>query len=171
MFIGSIAGALLLKYVSGDMFSVILSVAFLIAGFWFLFIESKKSIENRNAPQIANSLDIAVGSFAGFLGGFIGINAPPLILHFSRYLNKRLLRRLLVLIFLPAAIAQTATFWASGLLSKHLLFYGFAMLPGLCVGIYLGNKVFIQISEAFFKKTLGVLLITVSLRTLYKYFL
>ncbi len=109
-------------------------------------------------------MDLGVGAFAGFCGGFIGINAPPLVLHFSRNLDKRLLRRLLVLIFIPAAMAQTATFMANGLFDRQIMVWGLLMLPAMILGIWLGNRTFNSISEGMFRRILGLLLVFVSFR-------
>ncbi len=116
----------------------------------------------------ASAVDLGIGSIAGFLGGFIGINAPPLVLHFSRALDKRRLRRLLVLIFIPGALAQTTTFIANGLFDRQILVWGMLMLPAMGLGIWLGNRTFQHISERMFRRTLGLLLIFVSTRLILK---
>ena len=116
-------------------------------------------------------MDLGVGALAGFCGGFIGINAPPLVLHFGRHLDKRYLRRLLVLIFIPAAMAQTATFALNGMLSRRVLLWGALMLPSMVAGIYLGNRTFRRISETWFRRVLGLFLAVVSVRLILKGFI
>ena len=109
-----------------------------------------------------------MGGFAGFCGGFVGINAPPLVLYFSRCLDKRHLRRLLVLIFIPAAVAQTGTFVVNGLFDRQVLIWGLLSIPSMIVGIYLGNHTFHRISEKGFRRALGMLLVFVSVRLILK---
>lgn len=88
------------------------------------------------------------------------------MLHFGRTLDKRQLRRLLVLIFIPAAAAQTATFCWNGLFDGRVVLWGIGMLPAMGLGIWLGNRTFHRISETAFRRTLGLFLIFVSLRLL-----
>ena len=168
MIVGSVIGAWTLAVIPNESFYIVLGSAFFLASLWFLFRNHKNNENEMSSPSQSSASDLSVGAFAGFCGGFIGINAPPLILHFGRVLNKGSLRRLLVLIFIPAAIAQTLTFAHAGLLNKQIVFMGLSMLPSLAIGIYLGNKAHFKISETMFKKILGILLLVVSARLLLK---
>ena len=164
MIIGSVVGALTLKVIPSQSFDLVLGVAFLMTGFWFFFRAASTADLSSSAPTTASSTDLGVGTFAGFCGGFIGVNAPPLVLHFGRHLNKRFLRRLLVLIFIPAAISQTATFAISGMLNEEIIILGVLILPAMVLGIHLGNKAFFLISETTFRRILGVLLVVIATR-------
>jgi uncharacterized protein len=164
MTVGSIFGAALLKIVPGDAFKVVLGGTFFFSAWWFLLRASGKAQNTNETPRAADGKDLGVGVFAGFCGGFIGINAPPLVLYFGRRLNKRNLRRLLVIIFIPAALSQTATFAVNGLLTQRILFLGLLTLPTLYLGIQLGNRTFESVSEVWFRRLMGILLIFLSIR-------
>lgn len=167
MIAGSVAGAVALNVIPSQQFQLILGGAFLLIALWFLVrVPAPQKISE--PPTTAGGMDLGVGTVAGFCGGFIGINAPPLVLHFSRSLDKRRLRRLLVLIFIPAAIAQTATFIANGLFDRQVMVWGLLMLPTMFVGVWLGNRTFHHISENVFRRTLGLLLVFVSIRLILK---
>lgn len=167
MIVGSVIGAISLAHIPNQQFQLILGGVFFLAALWFLF-RVPRPREMSVQPTRASGLDLLVGWLAGFFGGFIGINAPPLVLHFSRYLDKRYLRRLLVLIFIPAAAAQTVTFWVNGLLTQRVLTWGVLMLPSMIAGIILGNHTFHRISEGWFRRVLGLLLVVVSVRLIIK---
>ncbi len=167
MVVGSVSGAMALNVVPNQQFQLILGGAFLLTALWFLF-RVPSSLGTRKPPAVAGVMDLGVGTIAGFCGGFIGINAPPLVLHFSRYLDKRRLRRLLILIFIPAAMAQTATFVANGLFDHQVMVWGLFMLPAMFSGVWLGNRTFHHISESMFRRTLGLLLVFVSIRLILK---
>ena len=167
MVAGSAAGAMSLRYVPTDIFKVILGTAFLLAGLWF-GLRRKQTVSSAQAPKIASKTDLGVGLFSGYCGGFIGVNASPLIIHFGRYLDKRHLRRLLVLIFIPAAVVQTATFMANGLFTREALIYTAVMLPGMGLGIWIGNRSHARISEEWFARALAVFLVIVSLRLIWQ---
>lgn len=160
---GSIAGATALKIIPNRPFQFVLGAVFLLTAMWFLF-RVPGPRDQSHPPARANAGDLGIGAVAGFCGGFIGINAPPLVLHFGRFLDKRRLRRLLVLIFIPAAMAQTATFFVNGLLDKQVLIWGLLLIPSMIVGILLGNHTFHRISELWFRRVLGVFLVVVSIR-------
>jgi len=161
MVVGSVLGAALLKVMPGAPFQVLLGAVFFATSGWFFF-KIPQSTGVSVSPARANVLDVAVGLFAGFCGGFVGVNAPPLVTYAGKRLNKQLLRRLLVLIFIPAAIAQTGTFAVNGLLGGKTFIYGLIMLPGMALGIWIGNKSFHKISEVQFRRILAVFLLVVS---------
>jgi len=167
MVAGSVLGAVALKHIPANEFQLILGGAFLLTALWFL-VRVPGPREKIHLPPRAAGMDLGVGALAGFCGGFIGINAPPLVLHFSRNLDKRYLRRLLVLIFIPAAMAQTATFAFNGMLSRTILIWGMMMLPAMAAGIYLGNHTFHRISEIGFRRVLGMFLVVVSVRLIFR---
>jgi uncharacterized membrane protein YfcA len=72
------------------------------------------------------------------------------------------MRRLLVLILLPSAVIQVATYTALGLMSRQIVLYALFALPGLLLGIYFGNRTFFRISEKIFGTILGGVLIALS---------
>ncbi len=65
-------------------------------------------------------------------------------------------------------MAQTATFVANGLFSRQVMVWGLLMLPAMLVGIWLGKRTFNRISESMFRRTLGLLLVFVSIRLILK---
>jgi len=164
MAIGSVAGAALLKVIPNHGFQVILGITFILTGVWFIIRIPEPGNLKSGAPRKAGLMDMGVGAFSGVLGGFIGVNVPPLVLHFGRVLDKRNLRRLLVLIYLPAAISQTVTFMVNGLLTPRIAFHGLLILPMIFLGIWLGNRTFEAVSESWFRRVLGILLIVISTR-------
>ena len=168
MMIGSGLGALALLHVPHRLFEFLLGLAFIIAAIWFWRYtpSSEGEMSGTEWPPSASPRDIMVSLFAGVCGGFVGINAAPLVIHFGSYLSKRLLRRFLVIIFLPAAIVQSASFSFFGLVTPDLLFYALLMLPGLALGIYAGNHFFLRLSEQRFRRFLAFIIFIIALKTL-----
>lgn len=160
---GSVIGAAALKIIPNQSFQLVLGSVFLLTAMWFL-LRVPGPRARSHPPSRVRAGDLGIGAVAGFCGGFVGINAPPLVLHFSSFLDKRHLRRLLVLIFLPAAVAQTATFILNGLFDKQVFIWGLLLIPSMGLGIYLGNHTFHRISEIWFRRALGGFLVLVSVR-------
>ena len=164
MIIGAVLGGIALKLTPLQSFEKILGIAILAAGIWFIIWRGKQkspSFQER-MPQKGCVKDYVIGFLGGLSGGFVGINSPIFILYFGSYLAKGPLRRLLVLILLPSAVAQVATYTSLGLMNSQILLYSLISLPGLLLGIYIGNRTFFKISEKIFGIILGGVLIVLS---------
>ncbi|NBW41394.1 sulfite exporter TauE/SafE family protein [bacterium] len=162
MVVGSVLGAQALSLIDPMLFKLVLGVIFLLVSLWFLLSDVAIS-PNEGRYKVATMADLLIAAFAGLCGGFIGINAPLLVIHFGSYLPKEFLRKLLVIIFIPAAIAQTSTFWINGLLSIREIVLSLTIIPMMLVGVHLGNRAFISISAKQFRIALGLLLMAASM--------
>ncbi|MDB2682825.1 sulfite exporter TauE/SafE family protein [Alphaproteobacteria bacterium] len=166
MAFGSVFGAWLLKLIDGQIFNIILGVVFLCVSFLFAF-RTVDHTKKGDAPERPSIMDITMGYVAGFCGGFVGVNAPVLVGYFGHYLHKKHMRRLLILIFIPAAIVQSLTYVWNGLFSIEILRYSLMMVPGMIVGVYVGNIMFHKVSDILFKRILAVFLVFVSLKLIF----
>lgn len=164
MIVGAVLGGIALKLTPLKSFEKILGIAILAAGIWFIIWRGKKKSNSfqEQMPQKVCVKDYVIGFIGGLSGGFVGINSPIFILYFGSYLAKGPMRRLLVLILLPSAVAQVATYTALGLMNNQILLYSMISLPGLLLGIYIGNRTFFKISEQTFSAILGGVLIVLS---------
>ena len=165
MVIGSVIGAFALKYTPSKEFQIVLGFVLLAAAIMF-FVQKKASGETGPSPNRADGGDMFAATISGVFSGYVGISAPPLVYYFGRYLNKRYLRRLLVLVYIPAVTAQTIVFVLNGLFTTEVLIWGLLMFPSMFFGVHLGNLTFNMISESLFRKALGFVLIVASLRLL-----
>lgn len=162
----SIMGAAALDYVPTNAFKVILGTSFLLLALWFIL--QKRAPAASGAPLRASGTDLAVSAFSGFCGGLVGANAAPLVAHFGKVLDKQYLRRLFVIIFLPAAIGQTVTFIVNGLFTWQVFLYCLVMVPATAAGIYLGNHSHKKLSEPLFRKILAAFLVVAALRLIWQ---
>jgi len=164
MILGAVIGGIALKLTPLKSFEKILGMAILGAGIWFIIWRGKQkssSFQNQ-LPQKACVKDCVIGFLGGLSGGFVGINSPIFILYFGSYLAKGPMRRLLVLILLPSAVSQVATYTSLGMMNSQIILYALLSLPGLLLGIYFGNRTFFKISEKVFGTILGGVLIVLS---------
>ena len=164
MIAGAVIGGIALKLTPPKSFEKLLGFAILAAGIWFIVWRGKRGsrLFLEKMPSKSGIKDCLVGFLGGISGAFVGINSPILILYFGGYLAKGPMRRLLVLILLPSAVMQVATYSALGLMSRQILIYALFALPGLLLGIYFGNVTFVRISEKIFGLILGGVLILLS---------
>ena len=164
MVLGAVIGGIALKLTPLKSFEKILGIAILVAGIWFIIWRGKQKSNSfqEQLPQKGCVKDCVIGFLGGISGGFVGINSPIFILYFGSYLAKGPMRRLLVLILLPSAVSQVATYTSLGMMNRQIILYALLSLPGLLLGIYLGNRTFFKISEKVFGTILGGVLIVLS---------
>jgi uncharacterized membrane protein YfcA len=164
MICGAVIGAVALKLTPLKSFEKILGITILAAGIWFIIWRGKKNSNSfqEQMPQKGGVKDYLIGFIGGLSGGFVGINSPIFILYFGSYLAKGPMRRLLVLILLPSAVSKVVTYTALGLMNSQILLYSMICLPGLLLGIFIGNRTFFRISEKIFGTILGGVLIALS---------
>jgi uncharacterized membrane protein YfcA len=167
--IGSVIGAFFLEMIPANSFRRVLGVAILLIGLWFLFLRSAVGpggLSDR-LPARPNAPDAGFAWFGGLLGGVIGISGPPIIWHFGRKLAKSPFRQAIVPIFLAATIARSITYASLGLVDGRVLVFSAVCLPGLFLGLYVGNRIFKRVSEKVFALGVGVLLVVIGARMLF----
>ena len=165
--VGSVFGAMALKYVPSDVFKTILGVVFFFAALWFGW-KRRLATQFPPPPQSPVPTDLAVATGSGFLGGFVGINASPLVMYFGSRLDKLHMRRLFVLIFTASTTVQTATYIANGMMTREAVVLSFFLAPAVLVGIYFGNRTFLRIPEVIFGRILAVFLVLAALRMIWQ---
>ena len=161
---GAVLGGIALKLTPPESFEKMLGLAILAAGIWFIIWRGRRNSGAffEKMPPQSSVRDCLIGFVGGVSGGFVGINSPIFILYFGSYLAKGPMRRLLVLILLPSAVIQVATYSTLGLMNSQIFLYAACALPGLLLGIYFGNRTFFRISEKIFGLVLGGILILLS---------
>jgi uncharacterized membrane protein YfcA len=164
---GAVIGGLFIVTIPEHWFERIFAVAILILGLWFLLGRGRAGEENGlvdELPPRCSATDASMTFFGGFCGGLFGISGPPIIWQFGRQFAKDAFRQTLVPIFFVAALSRTITYGATGLITTEVLLFALAAMPGLILGIFLGNRVFFKISETWFNRVAGLALIAVGLQ-------
>lgn len=163
---GSIIGALFLDSIPRETFGQVLATAVLLLGFWFGFARPRGKAERlrESLPEQSSSADKYFTFAGGLLGGLLGISGPPIVWHFGRQYAKRAFRQVLVPVFVVAAMIRTIMYSALGMVDQEVLLYIAISLPGLVVGLYVGNKIFLRISEKTFSRIVGLTLVLVGIK-------
>ena len=112
------------------------------------------------------AVEHAVVAAAGVSGGLVGIGGPPLIIYYGARLPKERFRAMIVPILLVAAIFRGGTYALSGQVAGDTLLYLAAALPGLPLGLALGDRLFHRFSERDFRRVVGFLVLVAGLRLL-----
>ena len=168
MVVGSVGGGIVLSFVPVEGFKLFLGIVIVFLGLWFLAGRGGKDESSlpSNPPELASWGDIAVSTFSGFCGGLFGISGPPIVYYLGKRLAKRAFRSILVAVFLFGGIARLTTYTFTGILTFEAILLSIVSLPGLLVGLYLGNHLFVRIKEVWFSRFIGVILILSAVRLL-----
>lgn len=161
MAIGTIAGVFLLSYFPTETFKILLGIVVFILGMWFAVFRTKETYDRlqNQLPEKCSRKDIGYAGLAGMSGGLFGISGPPIIWHLGKQFQMSVIRDLLIVFFVFAAIARVILFSAAGMVTHETMLFTAAGIPGLLIGLYLGTRVFLRINESVFSKTAGVALI------------
>ena len=163
---GTAVGTIFLKIIPPEKFHILLSIAILVLGVWFMIGRSKTNISELQSilPEKCKKTDAGFTFIGGFCGGLFGISGPPIIWNFGRQLAKRAFRQVLIPIFVIAAITRVAMYSSMGIVNWQVLKYVVVALPGLLLGLFFGNKIFFTLSEIKFCRVVGALLFIVALK-------
>ena len=166
MVAGSGIGGILLKLVPPVDFTILLAVMIAVVGLWFL---SGRRTANRQAlrnelPSRVGLKDLAVALAAGIFGGFFGMAGLLIAWYLGSFLSKEMFRQVIVHILLLSAITRVITYAVAGLLTLEVFWLSAAAFPLLLTGLYLGGGVLIRISESWFSRVIGVVLLASAAR-------
>lgn len=105
---------------------------------------------------------------AGFLGGLsgalFGLNGPPVVVFYtSQVTDRKMIRNSLFAVFLIDSLWKTILYIENGVITFRLFTLSLLFLPFIFLGLKLGKKIHLKISDNIFKKIVGVILLVSSL--------
>lgn len=102
---------------------------------------------------------LPTGLLAGSLTGLFGTGGPPLIIyHHLAGLSKHSFRGNLMALFAAMTLLRVVNYTAQGLLTAPRLWSGLALLPVALLGVWLGQRIHLELSEAVFRRLVSSLL-------------
>ena len=106
-------------------------------------------------------LELAIGGFAGFIGGVSGVWGPPTVLYLTALgTEKREQMRVQGVIYGLGAVALALAHTGSGVLNARSVWLSVALLPPAVLGMWLGGLVQDRIDQRLFRRaTLAVLVV------------
>lgn len=153
---GAIVGSYALTMINSYWLKLFISFVLLITG-WAMWKERRVKITNK---RLAERM---IGALAGFLGSTTSINGPPVIMY---YLNagldkqKDLFRANLTRYFLLMnVVTLTLAFFFGTLEFGSIWKMTLSAIPGLWLGLYLGEKFFRKIDAQAFKRMTIIMVI------------
>ena len=171
MTVGSVIGAVVLKYIPPQSFDILVGAVIALLGFWFIISRSQKgeSVLETTLPDRVTPADLAVSTFSGLCGGLFAVSGPPIVYWLGRRFAKFSFRRTLIAVFFFANIGRLIAYGAAGLLHKSIVTLALFSIPGIVLGIFLGDRIFHFLSEGWFSRIVGAMLLIVSIKLLWGY--
>ena len=156
--IGAIPGAYVMTIISNDGLKLFIGL--------FLLVVTIALWKSYSLPVKHNkTVESLIGFVSGFLTTTTGITGPPVVLYYlnsNAEENKAEFRANLARFFLPINIASIFFSYVAGTLNiGELWFHTLLSIPALCLGFFLGEKIFYRISVSALRTgSLGMILIS-----------
>ena len=149
---GSVLGAVLLITVPVHHFNIVLGVAMVALGAWFLSGRRQRR-DYRLQPGIPvgpDGSDVAYAAIAGCMGGFTGLTGPALAWHLGRRYTKEAFRTIMIPVLFASAFTRVVAYSAAGSVSAEALVLTALAIPGLWLGLMVGNRLFARVRRPGF---------------------
>jgi uncharacterized membrane protein YfcA len=170
MFLGVIAGGLLLKLLALQHLQYVIAGALLVVAIWLLFFRSRSDASGETPlPESYRPKDLVICLVAGASGGVTGISAPPLLYHFGRSFTKEATRRILTRVFLVESATRVVIYSALSVIQVPILIISLISIPFMFVGLYAGNRAFFRVPEACFSRVTGVVVMAAVIRLMWRH--
>ena len=150
---GSLVGVLLLASWANRHLEIILGIAVIGVGLFFL----------RNTPSqavVSSRWGLAAGVAGGMLGGMFGTSGPAYVAFLSsQALDKAAFRATLIVLFAVEYAWRLGLYAHQGLLDVQGLQLALSLLPALVVATLLGHFVHLRVGERTFRRWVAVFLL------------
>ncbi len=152
--VGVPLGTWVLRFGEPSFLLLLLGLLLVAAGTAFLGLGERRGVR---APGWVGP---SVGLMSGVLGGMLGTGGPPLILYYQLSgADKSTFRQSLMVIFLLVTLVRLPTYALSGLLTPARAWSGLAVVPTALLGVWLGSRLHVRVSEAGFRRLVSLALV------------
>ncbi|MGW8182828.1 MAG: sulfite exporter TauE/SafE family protein [Burkholderiales bacterium] len=116
-------------------------------------------------PQTARRAPRGLGPLAGALSGFVGTLFGTMgTVFFAMYLDTRALakqafRATMSAMLLTLSVMRGIGYYATGEFTRDALILFLAILPVMLLGIYIGDRIHVRLSDVTFRRVVGTTLI------------
>ncbi len=170
MVIGSVLGAIILTLVPAIYFDLLFGLVLLPLGLWMMLARRSDRALDRNGtiPAKPSKPAVWLSTLSGIMGGLSGITGPVLAWHLGRTYNKVNFRSIMVPLLLASALTRVFIYSATGSVSLDVLILVLLAIPGLFLGLRVGNKIFARVSQPWFARIIGGLVVVSGVKLLAK---
>ena len=168
--IGSVVDSAIFTQVHAVYFDLLFGLLLLPLGLWMMLArrQDRDRDQDNSMPAKPTKNTIWLSTLSGCMGGLSGITGPVLAWHLSRSYNKAIFRSIMVPLLLASAITRVIIYGATGSVSLDVLVLVALAIPGLILGLRAGNKIFQRVSQAWFARIVGGLVVVSGVKLLAK---
>jgi len=153
MLAGMLAGAFLLLRLPAEILLGGLGVFVLAYGAFYVTGREAKA-------RIGRWAVVPVGIFAGTTSSMFGVGGPIYVMYLTaRGSTLEQIRATMPVIFIFTTIARIIIFSAAGLFTASVLYTSAALLPVMALGMWLGNRLHLNLSRQQLARIIGALLL------------
>jgi uncharacterized membrane protein YfcA len=153
MLVGMVAGAFLLLKLPSEILLGALGAFVLAYGAFYVTGREAKARVGRWAVA-------PVGIFAGTTSSMFGVGGPIYVMYLTaRGSTLDQIRATMPVIFIFTTIARIIIFAAAGLFSASVLYTSAALLPVMVLGMWIGNRLHLNLTREQLVRVIGVLLV------------
>jgi uncharacterized protein len=153
MIVGMLAGLIVLLRTPGHILLAVLGVFVLAYG--VLYASRKEAV-----IRLARWSAVPIGLFAGTTSTTFGVGGPIYVMYLTgRGATPAQIRATMPVIFILTTIARIVIFAGAGLFSAEVLMTAAALLPVMVLGMWLGNRLHLNLSRDHLVRVVGALLI------------
>ena len=163
MVVGSILGAAMLVFVPAEYFDLMFGLLLVPLGIWFMIRggEPQDAKLSGAVPAKASKSDLTTTFVSGCMGGLAGITGPAMAWRLGRVYSKDTFRIIMIPVLLASAVTRVTAYTAAGLVTIETISMVLLCIPGLYLGLWAGNRLFLRVPQKWFSRIIGAL-ITIS---------
>lgn len=153
MLAGMGAGAFLLIRLPAEILLMGLGILVLVYGVYYV-------LRHDSVFRLARWTAVPIGLFAGTISALFGVGAPLYVMYLTgRGATPDHIRATMPVIFSFTTVGRIVLFAATGLFSESVLLTAAALLPVMLLGLYLGNRLHLNLSRNHVVRIIGALLV------------
>jgi uncharacterized membrane protein YfcA len=168
--VGSVLGSILLTLVPTIYFDRLFGLLLLPLGLWMILERRRDHNLDRihTIPPKPKKTDVYLSAISGCMGGLSGITGPVLAWHLAKTYDKERFRNVMIPLLLASALTRVIVYSVTGSVSTDTLLLVALAIPGLFLGLFVGNRIFNHVSQTWFSRIIGALVVISGVKLLAK---
>ena len=161
MSVGTVVGASLAGFIAEEVIFVAMFLFVATIAVSFLVVDRPLPPRLTNAAFLRLPVACALG---GLTGGFVGLSGPFIVAAARPIMDKARFRRIMAAVFLLEGVLKLAVYGGVGMIATEVVHLAIVAAPAVAVGLFIGFRTHVRVSERAFNVTIGAVLLVIALR-------
>jgi uncharacterized membrane protein YfcA len=160
MILGVGIGVFILNFISADELNTLFALILIPLGLWMVLATMfrLRVLQINTAPEQASRFDQSMAFISGWMGGLSGLTGPILAWYLNTRYSKQVFRDIMIPLLLVSACARVILYTAIGAFDAGIIPVVLIAIPGLVIGVWLGNRLFFKVSQKWFNRIVGTII-------------